>query len=194
MNMKIKYPFKNHLANSFFIYFGVLVVVPVLCTYAVLQRIKPKDYERFSVFSDIEFANSGLFKDYLFTELKEDLVIDTYDMNRNENLFNSYFSSYGLNSDICILSKTTLDKFESVDFVNLNDTIYEQEDSYRFKDICIGVLCHQKESTKLKEYFNFSIADDDYYITINKNSVHLKEITSSGLTDQVARVINLLTK
>ena len=193
MNMKIKYPFKNHFATYFFVYFGALVALPILCTYTVLQKTKPKNYERFSVFSDIEFVDSGVFKDYLFSELKEDLVIDTYDINRNDNLFNSYFSSYGLNCDICILSKTTLDKFTSVDFFNLNNTIYEQESGYIFKDICVGILCHQKESTDLNEYFNFSLADDDYYITINKNSVHLKGIIEDSLTNQVSRVINLLT-
>ena len=194
MNMKIKYPLKNHVFNRFYIYLAALIVIPIICTYSIFQKTKPKDYERFSIFADIEFKNDGAFKDYLFTELKEDLVIDIYESNRDDTLFNTYFSSYGLNSDICILSKKTLDKFESINFVDLTGTDFDNPDNYYFKEASIGVLYHQKDSTTGNEYINFPIAEDDYYITINKNSVHLKGITTTGLTDQVYRVINLLTK
>ena len=192
--MKIKYSFKNHLSNRFYLYIGAIVLVPLLCSYSILQITRPKDVERFSIFCDVEFKNEGLFKDYLFTELKEDLVIDTYEMSRKDNLFNTYFSSYGLNSDICILSKESMDRFETVYFLDLKGSEFESQTNYYFKEYSIGVLCHENGSGKLNEYFNFENLDDDYYITVSKKSVHLKELTNEGKTNQIARVLRLLTK
>lgn len=191
--MKIKYSFKNHLVNRFYVYIGALIIVPLLCSYSILQKTSPKDFERFSVFIDTEYKDEGLFKDYLFTELKEDLVIDTYEMKRTDSLFNTYFSSYGLNSDICILSKTTLDRFETVYFLDLKETTFDKANNYQFKNYSIGVLCHQNGSDTLNEYIDFSVLDDDYYITVSKNSVHLKELTNSGKTNQISRILTKLT-
>ena len=192
--MKIKYSFKNHLSNRFYLYIGAIILVPFLCSYSILLKTRPKDVERFSVFCDVELKDEGLFKDYLFSELQEDLVIDTYEMSRKDNLFNTYFSSYGLNSDICILSKESMDRFETVYFLDLKGSEFESQTNYCFKESNIGVLCHEKGSTKLNEYFDFANLDDDYYITVSKKSVHLKELTNNGKTNQIARVLRLLTQ
>ena len=180
--MKIKYSLKNHIANRFYIYLGALLLVPLLCSYTVLQMTKPKENERFSLFVDVELKNEGLLKDHLLDELKEDLVIDAYEMSRNDNLFNTYFSSYGLNSDICILSKETMDKFNTMYFLNLEGTVFDNADNYHFGNYSIGIPCHQKGSIELNEYFDFQSLDDDYYIAVSKDSVHLKDSTNkSGL-------------
>lgn len=191
--MKIKYSFKNHLVNRFYVYLGALVLVPLICSYSIHLKTRPKDVERFSVFVDAEFIDDGAFKDLLFTELKEDLVIDTYDVSRNDSVFNTYFSTYGLNSDICILSKETLDKFATIHFLDLKNTTFDKVSNYCFNDYSIGVLCHEKGSDTLNEYFDFGSFDDDYYIVASKDSVHIKEISNSGKTNQIARVLRLLT-
>lgn len=187
--MKIKYPLKYHLVNRFYFYIGALVLIPIICSYSINLKTRPKDYERFSIFCDIELKNDGVFKDYLFEELKEDLVIDVYEMSRKDNLFNSYFSSYGLNSDICILSKETLDRFETMYFLNLKNTDFDYASNYYFNDYSVGVLCHEQGSDMLEEFFDFTDLDDDYYITISKSSVHLKEVTNDGKTNQIARIL-----
>lgn len=193
MNMKIKYSFKSHFVNRFYVYVGALLLVPLICSYSIYQKTNPKDTERFSVFSDVELKDEGLFKDFLFTELKEDLVIDTFEMKRTDSLFSTYFSSYGLNSDICILSKETMDKFETVYFLNLKGTNFDKKSNYYFGEYSLGVLCHEKGSNTLNEYFDFAALDDDYYITVNKNSVHLKELTNNGKTNQISRILTKLT-
>ena len=191
--MKISYSFKNHFVNRFYVYVGILLLVPLICSYSIYQKTNPKDVERFSVFSDVELKDEGVFKDYLFSELKEDLVIDTYEMKRTDSLFNTYFSSYGLNSDICILSKETMDRFETIYFLNLKGTNFDKASNYYYEEYSLGVLCHEKGSTTLNEYFDFASLDDDYYIAVNKKSVHLKELTNSGKTNQIARILTKLT-
>ena len=181
--MKIRYNLKSHLSHTFIYYLVSLVLIPLVCSYIIFLKNKPKAAQRFSIFSEVTYVDDGLFKQKLFEVLPEDLEIDLYDMNRNDNLFNTYFSSYGLNSDICLLSKTTLDRFETIDFVDLTNSKWNKDNNYQFKDYSIGVL--YEDNT----YFNFS----DYYLLALKNSVHLKGIMEDSKTDQVNRVWEFLT-
>ena len=146
--MKIKYSVKNHISRSFIYYILAVIIVPLLCSYLIIIKNKPKATQRFSIFSEISYVDDGLFRQTLFDVLPEDLEINLYDMDRNDNLFNTYFSSYGLNSDICLLSKTTLDKFETIDFMDLTNTKWDLNDNYHFEDYSIGIL--YKDNT----YFN----------------------------------------
>ena len=180
--MKIKYSVKNHISRSFIYYILAVIIVPLLCSYLIIIKNKPKATQRFSIFSEISYVDDGLFRQTLFDVLPEDLEINLYDMDRNDNLFNTYFSSYGLNSDICLLSKTTLDKFETIDFMDLTNTKWDLNDNYHFEDYSIGIL--YKDNT----YFNIPDNDEQYYLLTLKKSVHLQGIKEESKTDQVNRV------
>ena len=184
--MKIKYNLKNHISNTFIYYLLAVILVPLLCSYLIFIKNKPKATERFSFFSEVTYVDEGEFKQSLFNILPEDLQIDLYDMDKDDNLFRTYFSSYGLNSDVCLLSKTTLDKFQTIDFVNLTSTKWDKEDNYHFEDYSIGVHIVNME------YFNVSDTDETYYLLALKKSVHLNGIVENSKTDQVDRVLEYL--
>lgn len=185
--MKIRFSFKNHISHAIFVYLSALIVVPLICSYSILLKTKPKDYERFSFFSEALYVNDGMFKDELFKILPEDLVIDLYDMDRSDRTFNSYLSSHGLNSDICLLSETTISKFETIPFLNLSNTSWDKEDNYKKEDYSFGIKCQQA----LDSIFTFK--EETYYLCVVKSSVHLKGIKKNGQTDQVNRVLEYLT-
>ena len=184
--MKTRFSFKNHIAHTFFIYIAAIAVSIFVCTYSINLKTRPKDYERFSIFSEVEFTDEGALKDTLLNEvIPEDLKIDLYYMDKNDNSFNTYFSAYGRNSDICLLSKDTLDRFETIYFVNLKGTKWDKEDNYKYGDISVGI------KYPVNNYFKYE--SGDYYLLVMSDSVHLDEITN-GKTNQVKRVLDYLIK
>ena len=184
--MKVKYNLKHHISRTFIYYLVLVIIVPLFCSYLILIKNKPKAIERFSFFSEVTCVDDGLFKQQLSDVLPEDLKIDLYDIDKNDSLFNTYLSSYGLNSDVCLLSKTTLDKFTSINFADLTNSSWNKETNYHFEDYSIGILY------KDNAVFNFPDNDETYYLLALKNSVHLKGIVSDSKTDQVNRVWDFL--
>lgn len=189
--MKTRFSFKNHLSRFFFVYIAAIAVTSIVCSYTVLLKTRPKDYETFSIFSEASFVKEGAFKDEMLKELPEDLLINLYTIETKDDVFNTYFSAYGLNSDICVLSKTTLDKFKTIQFLDLRNTVWDLPDNYHFStDYSIGIKCHPKGSEILNNVFTFG--DDDYYFVVIRNSVHLKGLVNTSKTDQVNRVLEYL--
>ena len=58
-----------------------MVLIPLVCSYIIFLKNKPKAAQRFSIFSEVTYVDDGLFKQKLFEVLPEDLEIDLYDMN-----------------------------------------------------------------------------------------------------------------
>ena len=190
--MKTRFSVKNHLSHAFLLYIGAVGLTVLACSYAVMLKTRPKAYERFSFFLEGEYVNSGLFQEEMLKVLPEDLVVDLYSMESSDRTFNTYFSAYGLKSDICLLSKTTLDKFKTIEFLNMKDTAWDLPDNYIFHDTySIGVHAHTKDGEELNNYFTFE--SDDYYLLVLRTSVHLKGLAKGGQTDQVNRVLEYLT-
>lgn len=186
--MKIRFSFKNHLSHSFFFYLIALVAVPLVCSYSIQIKTRPKDYERFSFFSEATLINENSLNNQLLEVLPEDLLIELYDMDRSDRTFKTYLSSYGLNSDICLLSETTLAEFETIPFLDLKETVWESEDNYVISNLSVGVLINKETLSSL---FNFK--NEKYYLCVIKTSVHLKGLKQDGQTDQVNRVLEYLT-
>ena len=189
--MKTRFSVKNHISQAFLLYIGAVGLTVLACSYSVMLKTRPKDYERFSFFLEGDYVSEGIFKEKMMKVLPEDLVIDLYNIESSDRTFNSYFSACGLNSDICLLSKTTLDKFKTIEFLNLKETVWDKEDNYIFHDYSIGVKAHSKDGEELKDFFTFE--SDDYYLLVLKSSVHLKGIAKKGRTNQVNRVLEYLT-
>ena len=187
--MNVKFSFKQHIAQKFFVYLVPLVVIPIICTYSIHLKTRPKDIERFSLFTEIEYKDEGKLQEELFSVVPEDLQIDLYSMERKDNLFKTYLSSYGMSSDICLLSKTTLNEFASISFVNLKNTKWDRKDNFYFNENSIGILYHKKGEETPDAYFDFSKADDDYYWVVLNTSVHLNGLVENSKTDQVNRIL-----
>ena len=189
MNMNVKFSFKQHIAQKFFVYLVPLVVIPIVCTYSIHLKTRPKDFERFTLFTELEYKDEGKLQEELFNVLPEDLQIDLYSMERKDNLFKTYLSSYGMSSDICLLSKTTLSEFTTNKFVNLKNTKWDKEDNFYINENSVGVLYHKKGDETPNTYFDFSKADDDYYWVVLNTSVHLNGLTANSKTDQANRIL-----
>ena len=187
--MNVKFSFKQHIAQKFFVYLIPLVVIPIICTYSIHIKTRPKDIERFSLFTEIEYKDEGKLQEELFSVVPEDLQIDLYSMERKDNLFKTYLSSYGMSSDICLLSKTTLNEFTSISFVNLKNTKWDRKDNFYFNENSIGILYHKKGEETPDAYFDFSKADDDYYWVVLNTGVHLNGLVENSKTDQVNRIL-----
>lgn len=189
MNMKLNFSFKQHIAQKFFVYLVPLVVIPVICTYSIHLKTRPKAIERFSIFTEVEYKDEGLLQEDLFKVVPEDLQIDLYSMERNDRLFNTYLSTYGHSSDMCLLSKTTLSEYKSVDFIDLTGTKWDTPDNYHFNDYSIGIPYHKNGEATDNNYFDFESTTDDYYWVIMNTSVHLNGLKEESKTDQVVRIL-----
>ena len=189
MSMNIKFSFKQHIAQKFFVYLVPLVVIPIICTYSIHLKTRPKDFERFTIFTELEYKDEGKLEEELFGVLIEDLQIDLYSMEKKDNLFDTYLSSYGMSSDICLLSKATLNEFKENKFVNLKNTKWDKQDNFYFNENSVGVLYHKKGDETPNTYFDFTKADDDYYWVVLKTSVHLNGLIENSKTDQANRVL-----
>ena len=186
--MKTRFSLKNHLSHSFLLYIVSFLAVLLVCSYAIQLKTRPKDYERFSFFSEATLVNDNKFNNQLSKVLPEDLVIDLYDMNRSNKTFKSYLSAHGLNSDICLLSETTLAEFKTIPFLDLKETVWDSHDNFVIGDLSVGILANKDNLTDL---FNFN--EDNYYLCAIKTSVHLKGLKKGGQTNQVNRVLEYLT-
>ena len=163
-------------------------MVLLVCSYAIQLKTRPKDYERFSFFSEATLVNEAKINNQFSKVLPEDLVIEFYDMDRNDRTFKTYLSSHGLNSDICLLSETTLSEFKTIPFLNLKDTTWDSVDNYVISELSVGIPASKE---KLASLFNFN--EDNYYLCVIKESVHLKGLKKGGQTNQVNRVLEYLT-
>ena len=87
--MNIKFSFKQHIAQKFFVYLVPLVVIPIICTYSIHLKTRPKDFERFTIYTELEYKDEGKLEEELFGVLIEDLQIDLYSMEKKDNLFDT---------------------------------------------------------------------------------------------------------
>ena len=188
INMKTRFSLKNHLSHSFLLYIVSFLVVLLICSYAIQIKTRPKDHEKFSFFSEATLVDGSKFNNQLSKVLPEDLVIDLYDMDRNDRTFKSYLSAHGLNSDICLLSETTIAEFKTIPFLDLKETVWDSVDNYILSDLSVGIPANKE---KLADIFNFN--EENYYLCVIKSSVHLKGLKKGGQTDQVNRVLEYLT-
>lgn len=188
INMKTRFSLKNHLSHSFLLYIVSFLVVLLICSYAIQIKTRPKDYEKFSFFSEATLVDDSKFNNQLSKVLPEDLVIDLYDMDRNDKTFKSYLSAHGLNSDICLLSEATIAEFKTIPFLDLKETVWDSVDNYILSDLSVGIPANKE---KLTDIFNFN--EENYYLCVIKSSVHLKGLKKGGQTDQVNRVLEYLT-
>ena len=186
--MKARFSFKNHLSHSFLIYIVSFLAVLLVCSYAIQLKTRPKDYERFSFFSEATLVSENKINNQFSKVLPEDLLIEFYDMDRNDKTFKTYLSSHGLNSDICLLSETTLSEFKTIPFLDLKETTWDSSDNYVISDYSVGIPTNKE---RLADLFNFN--EDNYYLCVIKTSVHLKGLKKNGQTDQVNRILEYLT-
>lgn len=183
--MKIKFDVKKHLLKDFPIYLLVIVSIPIITSYAIELKNKPKDYEIFTFVSGANLTNKNTLSTLVRNtgQIKEiNISAFTY----NEYFFNTVQANFSI-ADIIILPKTYNDK-EVVDnnllanFLPLVEDEFYNDTNYIVDGVHYGININ-----KLSEQFSF--AKCDYYLYIMKNSVHVNHWNNSSKTDIVYTVL-----
>ena len=193
--MKSKFNFFKHLMDRFYVYIIFIVLVPIIVTYSISLKTRPKDYESFSIFTETDLVKSKEeTESYFKAVLSEDKVVKVNSWTKLDNsTFSIMLNSQGKLSDLVILSSSTLETMTKFDYISLNDTNEYYSDTnfvYHSNNNHYGIRLHDNELNYLSDYFNF--LDDTYFIFINKNSVHLKGFIEESKTDQVKRVLDFI--
>ena len=73
--MKTRFSFKNHLSHTFFIYIAAIAVTSLGCSYGIMLKTNPKDFEKFSIFTEASFINETSFRNQM-----NDVLPDNVDL------------------------------------------------------------------------------------------------------------------
>jgi len=187
--MKYKFPFLAHLKRCAIFYILVAFITPAIFTYFVYLKNRAKNYEVFSLFVSSNLKDKGGLKGLMKTFLPDDLEINVYSCDISDSTFATYYLSKGEISDVLVLQKSFVDQYEYVPYLEISSlTSFDLSDAYIKNDKTYGLVIKDQDHSYLSNYINFS--DDDYYIFINKSSVHLNNVgPDKYLTNQVEIVL-----
>lgn len=192
--MKYKYSFLNHLKNCAIFYILSILLVPPVFTYFVYLKNRAQKYEIFSLFVSADLKDKVGMKEFMKTYLPEDLEINCYSCDINDSTFATYYSAKGEISDVIILQESFIKQFDYVPYLEITSlTSFDLTDGFSKDEKIYGLICKSQECHHLDEYINYS--DENYYIFINKNSVHLNNIgPDTYLTNHVEKLLQGIFK
>ena len=192
--MKFKFPFLTHLKKCALFYILATLLVPPVFTYFVYLKNRAKNYEVFSLFVSANLKDKVGMKGLLKTSLPEDLEINCYSCDLNDSTFATYYSAKSEISDIIILQESFIKQFDYIPYLDITSlTSFDLSNGYAKDEKTYGLVLKNQEHNYLSEYINYS--DDNYYVFINKKSVHLNNIgPDTYLTNQVEKVLQEIYK
>ena len=192
--MKFKFPFLTHLKKCAIFYILATLLVPPVFTYFVYLKNRAKNYEVFSLFVSANLKDKVGMKGLLKTSLPEDLEINCYSCDINDSTFATYYSAKSEISDIIILQESFIKQFDYIPYLDITSlTSFDLSNGYAKDEKTYGLVLKNQEHNYLSEYINYS--DDNYYVFINKKSVHLNNIgPDTYLTNQVEKVLQEIYK
>lgn len=192
--MKFKFPFLTHLKKCAIFYILTALLVPPIFTYFVYLKNRAKNYEVFSLFVSADLKDKVGMKGLLKTSLPEDLEINCYSCDLHDSTFATYYSAKSEISDIIILQESFIKQFDYIPYLDITSlTSFDLSNGYAKDEKTYGLVLKNQEHNYLSEYINYS--DDNYYVFINKKSVHLNNIgPDTYLTNQVEKVLQEIYK
>lgn len=192
--MNYKYPFLTHFKKCAIFYVSATLLVPPAFTYFVYLKNRAKKYEIFSLFVSADLKDKVGIKEFLKAYLPEDLEINCYSCDIKDSTFATYYSAKGEISDIVILQESFISQFDYVPYLEITSlTSFDLSGGYSRNEKIYGFVSTNEERSYLEEYINYS--DENYYIFINKNSVHLNNIgPDTYSTNQVEKVLKGIFK
>lgn len=192
--MKFKFPFLTHLKKCAIFYILATLLVPPVFTYFVYLKNRAKNYEVFSLFVSANLKDKVGMKGLLKTSLPEDLEINCYSCDLNDSTFATYYSAKSEISDIIILQESFIKQFDYIPYLDITSlTSFDLSNGYAKDEKTYGLVLKNQEHNYLSEYINYS--DDNYYVFINKKSVHLNNLgPDTYLTNQVEKVLREIYK
>ena len=192
--MNYKFSFLTHLKKCAIFYILATLLVPPIFTYFVYLKNRTKNYEIFSIFVSANLKDKVGIKNFLKISLPEDLEINCYSCDINDSTFATYYSSKGEISDIIILQESFIKQFDYIPYLDITSlTSFDLNNGYVKDEKTYGLSLKNQEHNYLSQYIDYS--DDNYYVFINKKSVHLNNIgPDTYLTNQVEKVLQEIYK
>lgn len=200
--MKNKNYLKNHISNYWIIYLISALLSFVLWSTMIMIYTKDKKEDIVSIWlmsfnANIKEINNKLEEDkpdYLkhvrltFVDHENDLVVSTY-------------NTRGINYDIAILPESFLDKiliertYASLDENYLNNE-FQNLDYYQIDNVKYGIKIFDKdeEDNGLINYTKEGFEKENYYVFLNKKSIHMGEINQSRYSGGISVLKTLLYK
>ena len=185
--MKARFDWKLHLKRLFPVYVSLLVTLPLLGSFMVNWKNKPKDKEVFSVVIAAELSDRAKF----FTETKERLGDDILEFNLWGSPYKDNFlenmSAPILMSDILIFPKQALENLNANSFIT-----FEEDDAFASSADWIvdgehrGLQIYDGKDGYLKESIQYT--EEPYYVLVRKESAHAKH-WGYGETDHVLDIL-----
>lgn len=195
LKMNYKFSFLAHLKKCAAFYILTTLIVPPTFTYFIYLKNRAKSYEVFSMFVSADLKDKVGIKGLLKTSLPEDLEINCYSCDINNSTFATYYSAKSEISDIIILQESFIKQFDYVPYLDITSlTSFDLSDGYIRDEKIYGLALKNQKHNYLSDYINFD-DDNNYYVFINKKSVHLNNIgPDTYFTNQVEKVLQEIYK
>lgn len=196
----MKKSFKNHISGYWFLYVIAAVISAILWSTVVIFWTKDKKEEVVTVWIMAYDAKVGELTSELEKEKPEYLKHVRLTFNDYENeLTKISFDGLGSNYDLAILPESFLSKvaiermYVQLDNVII-DTILGEQTYWQTNEYNYGIEIFNKsnDDNGLITYTKEGIEPENYYIFINKNSLHMGEINNSKYDGGLSVIKTLL--
>lgn len=186
MKMNTKYPTGRVIKKHIWAFLLATVLIPVASVFFVRLKTAPKDYEKYALFVGADVSSQENFENSVKEILPEDKKVTVYYAAESDSLIGTMYQGYSEYSDILILSKKYLYTFTDYSlFVDIN-SLKDVNTDNPYKTY--GLHLDKSKDNIFNKYIKY--LEDDYYLLVNKKSVHLAElIESGGKTNQTKRVL-----
>lgn len=190
---KINFPFKKHFIDRLYLYVIAIILIPAIVSYGVILKTNPKDYEIFSVFVEANFRDSSSFKNYIKENTgKANKEINLYSITSDLKAYEVVYQTQGLESDILILSDKAFKNDYSSNYVELMENSSFYSDTNKMvNDKHFGIQIFDGMQGKLTDFINYE-ENQQYYLFINKYSVHTSRFVNEGKTEQIFKLLGVI--
>ena len=189
----IKFSFKHHFIRRIYLYIIAVLVVPSIITYGVILKTQPKQEEIFTIFVEANINDISSFQSFVKENTniknKETTIYHTLS---SISTYEVIFQTQGLESDLLILSENAFKNDYSSNFVELDsENVFYSTTNKMVNEKHFGIQVFDGNEGFLSEFIKY-IDDINYYIFINKNSVHTSRFSSEGKTEQIFNLLEAI--
>jgi hypothetical protein len=205
--------------ETFLTYYGVIFLVLSALIFvgwhyilSAIDEVKP--YERVNIFIEAYHVDESL-KEGVYSYVKEKdttssiYQVNVYNFSPDNNKIANYYSSFGQNADLVILTDKDLeDMGEYIDdnFLSLSDELLDESlkgnvskyEYYSYEGQKYAIKLYSKDDTSysyLSSYISFTSEDKDaysYYLLLNINSVNVGSYNEYNATSNALIALNYL--
>ena len=190
---KISFSFKNHFIHRIYLYIIAVLAIPAIVTYGVILRTNPKAEEMFTIFVEANINDVDAFKTFIKEHTSSgNKEITIYSSLSSMSTYEIIYQTQGLESDLLILSDNAFKNDYSSNFVELNEgNEFYKDNNKMVEDKHFGVEIYNHGEGYLSNYIKYN-NDTNYYIFINKGSVHTTHFSESGKTEQIFKLFEAI--